>query len=314
MVVAFPQDTRLTALLSFGILMGIVLFFKGFRVYREYRIEEDTPEIPIRSVAMGLIHVHGEARPGSDGLMSSPVGRTPCLFYKVDIDHWEGSGDRGNWQRWKSTWGGTPFVLADSTGQVTIDGHGAEMMVGQNTQAVAGGAAGFSSLEDDPYAPPDPYATPDPYAPQASPAATATATPVLGVPKDSELVEFAEMAPGGGLGGATGYYRLTEYVILAGWSYDVIGTYMDNPDSTEELDCAAAQKDPNYSPPARPAGAATDRKVIRKGKNEKTFVISDADQKATQASLRYRASAQVFGGAALAIGCLALLLNQLGLL
>jgi hypothetical protein len=32
---------------------GLVSFFKGFRIYREYRVVEDTPEIPIRSIPMG---------------------------------------------------------------------------------------------------------------------------------------------------------------------------------------------------------------------------------------------------------------------
>ncbi len=34
---------------------GLYSFFKGFRIYREYRVVEDTPEIPIRSMAMGLV-------------------------------------------------------------------------------------------------------------------------------------------------------------------------------------------------------------------------------------------------------------------
>lgn len=313
MVTAFPQDVRLTGALAAGAVIGIVLFFKGFRAYREYRIEEDTPEIPIRSAAMGLVHVHGEARPGSEGAIASPVGHTPCLYYRVDIDHWENNGNRGgNWHRWKTAWGGPLFTLADSSGAVAINGRGAELMVGQNTQAVAGSEWGGSSYStDDAYASTDPYATPNPNAAPGS-AASPQVTTAAGPPSDEELVEFAEGAPGGGLGGATGYYRLTEYVVLPGWSYDVVGTYMDNPDSLEELDRAAALKDPSYKPPTPPAGGATDRKVIGKGANEPTFVISGEDGKATQGELRHRAFVQVFGGAALVIGCVALLLSQFG--
>ncbi len=36
-----------------GFASGIYSFFKGFRVYRQYRVLEDTPEIPIRSIPMG---------------------------------------------------------------------------------------------------------------------------------------------------------------------------------------------------------------------------------------------------------------------
>ena len=47
--------------LSLGFGAGLYSFFKGFRVFREYRVLEDTPLIPLRSVAMGLVHVHGRA-------------------------------------------------------------------------------------------------------------------------------------------------------------------------------------------------------------------------------------------------------------
>lgn len=328
MLTAMHLDARLTGILAAGIGIGIILFFKGFLAYREFRVEEDTPEVPIRSVALGLVHIHGQAKAGERGAISSPVGRTPCLSYKVDIERWESSGNRGHWSHWKTAWGGVPFVLDDTTGQVAINAHGAEFMTGQNAQTVAGAWAGGSyvSLDNDPYAPPDPYALRDPYAPQgsantgtaASVSAAATqsaATAVVGPPSDAELVQFAESAPGGRWGHGTGDYRLTEYVIFDGWSYDIVGTYQDNPESIEELDREAAAKDPSYKPPPAPApGAASDRKMVAKGTNEKTFVISSEDERGTIANLKQRATMQIFGGAALSVACLALLLNQLGML
>lgn len=312
----FPRDAKLGLLLqnghltfwyAAGIVIGSVLFIRGFGDYREFRVEEDTPAIPIRSIPMGFVHVRGEAQPGTGGLVLSPVGRTQCLSYKVDIGQWSGDAERGNWYHWKTVWGGPLFTLADSTGQVTVDVREAQLMVGQNTQAVAGGI-GDSSVYDN-HGPSGVFAG----APGTSKKA-ATAT----VPTDAELIEFAEAAPGGSLGGASGYYQFTEYVIYAGSSYDVVGTYLDNADSTEsleDLDRAAALKDPSYTPPpAPPPGRATDRKFIGKGKNERTFVISGDDEKTTQMELRHRAFMQVFGGAALAIACLALLLGQLGLM
>jgi hypothetical protein len=35
-----------------GFGVGLFWFFKGFRVYRESRVLADTPEIPIRSMAI----------------------------------------------------------------------------------------------------------------------------------------------------------------------------------------------------------------------------------------------------------------------
>jgi hypothetical protein len=66
----------LYALLGFG--AGILVFFKGFREYRKYRILVDTPEIPIRSIPMGLVEIHGRAE--GEQTMPSPVSHTPCFL------------------------------------------------------------------------------------------------------------------------------------------------------------------------------------------------------------------------------------------
>ena len=78
-----------------GFGAGLYYFYKGFRVFREYRVLMDTPEIPIRSVAMGLVEIHGKAT----GIppIPSPVTQTPCYFYKVDIEHWVTDKNGGHW-------------------------------------------------------------------------------------------------------------------------------------------------------------------------------------------------------------------------
>jgi hypothetical protein len=51
--------------------------------------------------------------------------------------------------------------------------------------------------------------------------------------------------------------------------------------------------------------------MIVKGKNEKTFLISCRPEQEVQQGLRKKAFGMVFGGAALALICLALLLAHL---
>lgn len=114
---------------------------------------------------------------------------------------------------------------------------------------------------------------PDPYGASARDTGTAKDAATVTPPSDADLIEFAEAAPGGGLGGANGNYRLTEYVILAGSSYGEVGTYLDHPEPVEALDRASALQDPTYTPPPAPPP-----------------------------------------GTALAMGCLALLLGQFGLM
>ncbi len=53
--------------------------------------------------------------------------------------------------------------------------------------------------------------------------------------------------------------------------------------------------------------------MIVQGHNEKTFLISCKPEQEVQQGLRKRALGMVFGGAALALFCLALLLGHLGL-
>jgi hypothetical protein len=90
---------------------------------------------------------------------------------------------------------------------------------------------------------------------------------------------------------AAGRYRLRESLILPGQEYHVTGTCAENPEAND----------------------AHDRNMIAQGHNEKTFLISCKPERELQQGLRKRAVGMVFGGAALALICLALLLGHLGL-
>jgi hypothetical protein len=91
---------------------------------------------------------------------------------------------------------------------------------------------------------------------------------------------------------AGGDYRLTEYCLLPGQTYDVTGTCAENPQPHDQYD----------------------RNIIAKGTNEPTFLISSRTEKGVEAHLLKQTLWKVLGGAALAILCLAILLGKLGLL
>ena len=113
-----------SAALLLGLGAGLWFFFKGFRIMREYKVLEDTPRIPIRSVPMGFVHIRGKA--GSAQVLSSPVSHVPCCFYKVEIDEWKSSGRSHTWQRCCVDANGYQFHLNDDTGRILIDAHSAE--------------------------------------------------------------------------------------------------------------------------------------------------------------------------------------------
>lgn len=91
---------------------------------REYRVLEDTPRMPIRSVPMGFVHIRGKAESGE--VLASPVSHTPCCFYKVEIDEWKSQGKSKSWVRACVDMNGFRFHLTDDTGRILIDAHAAE--------------------------------------------------------------------------------------------------------------------------------------------------------------------------------------------
>jgi hypothetical protein len=279
-------DADVALVVGFG--AGLVLFLKGFRVYREYRVLLDTPEIPIRSIAMGLVEIHGKAR--VEQTVTSPVTRTPCCFYKVDIERWIRDKSGGHWSHTATDADGARFYLEDGTGKVLVDAHGAEYDLIRTARVETGGlgrSLGRLWGKDDPAL------------------ATGSMAP------DGDLYAYAQSAvkgrgssfslAGGGLslnlGGALNIggrfsdrYRLSEYLILPGHWYDVTGTCAENPTPQDEQD----------------------RNLIMKGTNEPTFLISWRGEKEIEGTLRKRAALHIFGGAALSVGCLAILLAKFG--
>ena len=80
-------------LLGFG--AGLGLFANGFWNYRKLRVIEDTPRIPVRSIPMGLVRVHGKVT--GSFLLTSPVTRTPCYYYHVRLERWDSTGKSPGW-------------------------------------------------------------------------------------------------------------------------------------------------------------------------------------------------------------------------
>ncbi len=91
----------------------------------------DTPEIPIRSVPMGLAEIHG--RGTGESLFTTPVTHVACLFFKVQIDRYVGTGRHANFNG-ISNWApiitdadGVPFYLEDGTGKIKLFPRVAEL-------------------------------------------------------------------------------------------------------------------------------------------------------------------------------------------
>jgi len=291
------DDGKLILYTTLGFGAGIYCFFKGFKIYREYRVLLDTPEIPIRSMPMGLVEIHGKAKPAVDKLVDSPVSRTPCLFYKVDIEKYVKKKNGGHWSDYKTCLDGAPFYLDDGTGKVLVNPFGADCDLIQSARRETGGFGGsrphFGRLLSGIGAPAV-AAAPGSYVSDSELIAFAT-TAAHSMPSSGFNLSFS----GGGvsigglslnLGGSGSRFRFTEYLILPEHWYDVTGSCTENPSPRDE----------------------NDRNMIVKGENEPTFVISWRSEKEIEGALRRRAAKYIFGGAAVSVVCLGLLLAKLG--
>lgn len=337
-----------SAALVLGIGAGAFLFFKGFRKFREYEVVADTPRMPIRSIAMGLVHVRGKAHTGQP--VTSPVTRTPCCFYQVKIEEWE-SGKDGGWKQRGTDSDGAKFYLQDDTGDVLIDSYGAQFdlpcspprIVDSNQPHPAGGTGPSDQelLQYVQYARGHRFvnkaqqwlekkgALSDPRREQGRQALLQLLqnVPAAGHPEaplhlnalETFLTSSAPLAdpekeqnrqmmiarlremdgqplnmPAALRTSATasGRYRLHEYLVLPGEEYNVTGTCMENSSAPGAAACS----------------------MIGQGQNEKVFLISWQSETETRKSLKKSGVGMIFGGAALLLVCLTLLLAHLGML
>ena len=372
-----------------GFFGGLWAFFQGFRAYSKSRLLQDTPETPIRSIAMGFVRIHGKAK--SDQLVKSPVTHTPCCYYIVQIHKWEEfkdgrayssdeeRGPRAGWMPHGAEADGVRFYLEDATGHVLVDPHGArydldmtgtrevdslaasslatsgvserELLayvarVGQTPMMPGVSTAGalkkmlesmneqqqthmqqrleaegpqsdprieevrLAQLElakipiwDSKYGPMSvrinkmqernrrlglyaPLGRPQP-SPPSSDAAAPVATPPAANPPLAADPPFSFNSPI-----ASGRYRLIEQCILPDHEYDIGGTCEEN----------------------RFAKDVNDRNLIRKGKNEPTFLISCLSGGQVNTLMQRGSMLMVYGGAIVAVFCLGLLLLRFGIL
>jgi hypothetical protein len=294
---------------------SLYFFFKGFRVFRKYRVLADTPEVPIRSIAMGLVEIHGKAK-GED-FFHSPVTNTPCFHYKVDIERWEkDSKGRGSWRRFRTDTDGVRFYLEDVSGKVLVDLYGVEFDLKQNARREIGSgqimkgliwksfwrektsptsgmwptddelrdyvrSGGLSRLDVSRVRP----SKDEPFQARQLDAKTYGKIVVSGVKQ-----VFFRRSFGGNWGDYSDRYRLTEYCIIPGYWYDLTGTCVENP-IPKDLE---------------------DRNMIVKGKDEPTFLISWRSEAALEGSLRRKALLFIFLGAIASVFFLGVLLRQLG--
>ncbi|MBZ5561303.1 MAG: E3 ubiquitin ligase family protein [Acidobacteriia bacterium] len=269
--------------------VGLFVFFKGFFVYRRYRLLADLPMMPIRSVAMGLVEVQGGAVP--DRTILSPITRTSCLYFKVEIQAVEKEkGGHTNMARVGTDTGWARFYLQDDTGKILVDPEGADLHLVSTVHRETS-----PTPEQNPASPPD---SPSPGTPSdqelnrygAAFQARQRRWPLLQVLKKLWISAFYNR---GGVYRPTGAYRFTESCLLPYKTYVIAGNCTTNPQPRDEHDRNLIQRDRKRSP---------------------LLLIREGTEKQVESTLRYMSGCAIYGGAILALFSLADLLYLLGLL
>ena len=104
--------------------IGIGFFIAGFRKYRKYRLIEDTPITPVRSAAIGLVHVTG--KPTGPNPLTTPLTKLPCFHFYTVLEQYvrKGGKDGGaEWQAIASDQGEEAFFLEDQSGRILVAPH-----------------------------------------------------------------------------------------------------------------------------------------------------------------------------------------------
>ena len=113
-----PPDGLLVYLVM-GVVGGLWLMWRGWRVQQRKRLIENIPTSPIRSLALGLVEVSGRAEPEVE-LLTSPFGGFPCVFYSYSVEEQVGSGKNTRWETIASGTSEQSFFVHDATGRVLV--------------------------------------------------------------------------------------------------------------------------------------------------------------------------------------------------
>jgi len=117
-------------------IVGLAVFLYGFKVMSKYRLINDTPRSKIRSMAMGLVELHGNVF--ADKYITTPFSQTDCIYYSYEIKEYREHTSRGSdgkttrsksWDTISSGERRIPFFAKDETGNVYVDPKNANFNV-----------------------------------------------------------------------------------------------------------------------------------------------------------------------------------------
>jgi hypothetical protein len=332
----------LTILSLLAIAGGIYFFFHGFYLLARKRLLLATPTSKIRSAALGLVEVNGLAT--GPHTIPAPISGKPCFLYRTTA--WQQSkGKKDDWEKVADETLHLPFFVKDTTGELLIEPLGADLDLHRDFREEYDASFFSSTLNDVPprvsvflsrhgviparklrieehsIKPDDPLFI----------AGTLTENPGVEVRPFSRGGSVHNSEPGSGLS----HGAPPEVIRLESGATATTSLEMNQQSKiAAALTRAGITKPEAWSAAGVPyqslaveengnAGKSTEFElrshdskltplvVLMKGENDPTFVISFRSQKEFVAALGWKAAAMVWGGAAITLLGVYMLLAQL---
>lgn len=119
-----------------GVLTAFA-WFGAVSCYRRARLIKDTPTARIRSAPQGHVEITGHAQPHEGRVLSAPLSKKPCVWYRYEIRKKvsqpsvgpKGLKVRHSWKRIEGEASTLPFIVDDGTGTCVVHPNGADTMV-----------------------------------------------------------------------------------------------------------------------------------------------------------------------------------------
>jgi E3 Ubiquitin ligase len=119
------SDERFLIWPLIGAIAGVYWFYKGFRLLQRKRLILNTPASKIRSASMGLVEISGLAT--GPYVMTSPLKQVECYYYQSTAWELRQRGKNSEWVKVAEENLHVPFYLDDSTDKVLVDPRGADL-------------------------------------------------------------------------------------------------------------------------------------------------------------------------------------------
>jgi len=130
-------DGRILVYGVLGFFGGIFFFYRGLSTLRLKRLIENMPTSKVRSIAMGMVEVYGEARP-CNGRLRSPFSGSDCVYYRYTIEEYRRSGKSSRWVTVRKGQSNNCFYLKDDTGAVLVNPEGASIEIPMDNEYSSG--------------------------------------------------------------------------------------------------------------------------------------------------------------------------------